>query len=173
MLGSEEMGTKTLISEQEYLTTSYLDRTPEYVEGEIVERSLPNHTHSEIQVELIYRFRGLSERFPIHTRSELRLRVAPQRYRIVDVAVFYKEKPTGLLPTQIPHLIVEIVSPDDRHEDIMTRLEEYTAFGVPHVWLVDPGLASLHVYKDASLIRVPAFELPEFSLRLSAEEILG
>ena len=172
MLGSEEMGTKTLISEQEYLTTSYLDRAPEYVDGEIVERSLPNNFHSKAQTRLILAFGRLEKQHPLFVRAELRLMVAPEKFRIADVVVYVYEEPLDAVPTQIPHLIVEIVSPDDRHEDVMTRLQEYTEWGVPHVWLVNPGLASLHVYKDASLIRVPAFQLPEFSLRLSAEEIL-
>lgn len=161
-----------LISEEEYLRTSFLDRTPEYVDGELVERSLPNTSHSKTQVELIFRFGNLRERLPLFPLSELTVPVAPRKYRIVDLAVYAHRMPAVELPTEVPLVVIEIVSPDDRFEELMNRLEDFRAWGVPHVWLVDPGLRRICVYRDGGVTAVEAFELPEFGVRIVAGEIL-
>ena len=166
------MAVKTLISEEEYLRMSFEDRAPDYVNGELVERSVPNHSHSKTQGELYFRFRSLAERLPLFPRTELRVPVAPRKYRIVDLAVYAHQEPVEELPKELPLVVTEIVSPDDRHEDIMKRLAEFEAWGVPHVWLVDPGLQRLYVYHNGGLTAAEAFELPEFGVRIAAGEIL-
>jgi Uma2 family endonuclease len=166
------MDVKALISEEEYLQMSFEDRVPEYVEGELVERGAPNNSHSRTQGELFYRFRTLQERLPLFPRSELRVPVAQSKYRIVDLAVYARQEPLEELPKQLPLVVVEIVSPDDRYEDVMQRLEEFRTWGVPHVWLVDPGLRRMYVYRDGGLTPVEAFQLPEFDVRIAAGEIL-
>jgi len=166
------MDVKTLITEEEYLRMSFEDRTPEYVDGELVERSVPNNSHSRTHVELTAVFLGLRQRLPLFPRLELRVPVAPGKYRIVDLAVYAHQQPAEELPKEVPLVVTEIVSPDDRHEDIMKRLEEFRAWGVPHVWLVDPGLQRVYVYQKGGLTAVEAFDLPEFGVRIAAEEIL-
>lgn len=167
------MDAKTLISQEECLRMSFQDRAPEYVDGELVERTVPNNRHSRTQSKLGARFERLGERLPLFPRPELRVPVAPGRYRIVDLAVYAHREPVDDLPQELPLVVIEIVSPDDRHEDIMERLEEFRAWGVPHVWLVDPGIGRMYVYRDGSLTAVEAFELPEFSVRIAAEEVVA
>jgi Uma2 family endonuclease len=167
------MSVKTLISEEEYLGMSFEDRVPEYVDGDLVERSVPDNLHSRAQTELVFVFRTLQQRLPLFPRPELRVPVAPGKYRIVDLAVYAHQEPLERLPKELPLVVTEIVSPDDRHEELMERLEEFRAWGVPHVWLVDPGLRRMYVYRDGGLTPVPAFELPEFDVRIAASEILG
>ena len=166
------MAVKTLISEEEYLRTSFLDRTPEYIDGELVERAVPNNRHSRTQSKLVARFERLGEQLPLFPRPELRVPVAPGRYRIVDLAVYAHQEPLDDLPRELPLVVIEVVSPDDRHEDIMERLEDFRAWGVPHVWLVDPGIGRMYIYHDGSLTALAAFELPEFGVRIAAEEVL-
>ena len=166
------MDAKTLIGEEEYLRMSFVDPAPEYVDGELVERSGPNRSHSSAQIELAFVFRTLRQWLPLFPFSELRVSVAPRRYRIVDLAVYAHQEPADELPTEVPLVVTEIVSPDDRHEDIMKRLAELQAWGVPHVWLVDPGLQRLYVYHERGLTAVEAFDLPEFGVRIAAGDIL-
>jgi Uma2 family endonuclease len=166
------MSVKTLISEEEYLRTSFEDRAPEYIDGELVERSVPNRSHSRTQTRLAGQFERLRERLPLFACTELRVPVAPTKYRIVDLAVYANQEPAEELPKELPLVVVEIVSPDDRHEDVMTRLAEFQAWGVPHVWLVDPGLQRLYVYHNGGLRAVEAFEVSEFGFRIAAGEIL-
>lgn len=166
------MSVKTLINEEEYLGMSFEDRVAEYVDGELVARSAPNNSHSKAQIELATRFESLRERLPLFPRPELRVPVAPGKYRIVDLAVYAHQEPLERLPKELPLAVIEIVSPDDRHAELMERLEEFRAWGVPHVWLVNPGLGRMYVYRDGGLTLVTAFELPEFDVRIAASEIL-
>jgi hypothetical protein len=52
------------------------------------------------------------------------------------------------------------------------KLDEYHRWGAPHVWLVDPGSGKLSVYAAAGLSEVPAFELPEFNLRVTFHDLM-
>ena len=167
------MPAKTLLSEEEYLAMSFDDRTPEYDDGELVERAFPNRSHSRTQHKFDLVFGKLEERLPLYSHPELRLRVAPRKYRIADVVVYAHEEPVEELPTQVPLVIVEIVSPDDKYAELMKKLEEYRAWGVPHVWLADPALRRICVYRDGGLVPVTVLELPEFGVQIPAEEVLA
>lgn len=92
---------------------------------------------------------------------------------MVDIAVYRDRTPADLIPAEAPFVALEIVSPDDRYEELMTKLAEYQAIGVPHIWIADPGLQALSVYERGSLLRVEAFALPEFGLRFTAPELFG
>jgi len=121
------MGVKTLISEEEYLRMSFPDRAPEYVDGELVERNLPNTSHSRTQSRVTHRFETLGERLPLFPCPELRVRVAPGKYRIVDLAVYTAPEPVEQLPKQTPLIVVEIVSrrspPARFYADRQSRIE--------------------------------------------------
>jgi len=119
------MAVKTLTSEEQYLRTSFPGRTPEYVDGELVERTGPNNRHSRAQSKLGARFERLGEQLPLFARPELRVPVAPGRYRIVDLAVYAHQEPVDELPRELPLVVIEIVSPDDRLEDVMERLRTF------------------------------------------------
>lgn len=47
-----------------------------------------------------------------------------------------------------PDLAVEVVSPNDLHQDLMGRLEDYFSAGVPLVWVVEPSLKLVTVYEN-------------------------
>ena len=87
------MAAKTLLTEEEYLRMSFEGYAPEYVDGEVVERGFPNNSHSNTQQKAIFLFRELGERLPVYPRPELRLRVAPGKYRIADVVIYAHQEP--------------------------------------------------------------------------------
>ena len=165
------MGVRTLIPEEEYLSTSF-EHEPDYVDGEVVERGVPDNDHSSAQFEFGFILGSVANQFSLYVRPELRLRVRPGRYRIADVAVFAGQKPTGKVPTEIPLIVVEIVSPDDRHETLIQKLEDYSEYGIPHIWVVDPGLRRLYVFRDGALLPVAEFELPQYGLRIPLESLV-
>ncbi len=167
------MATKTLISEAEYLSTAYDDPAPEYILGELVERGMPNNAHSRACGELHFQFRLHQDKLRLYPRPELRVRVAPDHYRVADLLVYSGSEPQDPVPEEIPLVAAEVVSPDDRYEEIMTKLADYEAWGVKHVWLVDPGLRRLSVYSNGSLNAVSAFELPGHGLRIDGGGIFG
>ncbi len=145
----------------------------EYLDGEIVERNLGERPHSQVQLRLSVFFAALGKTRPVHPLPEIRVRVSPTRYRIVDLAVFAGEAPTENVPSRPPLVAIEIVSRDDRHTEIVEKLDEYLRWGVRHVWLVDPWLRKLYVYSSSGLSEVAGYELPEFEARIPAAEILG
>ncbi len=163
------MATQTLIPLEAYLRTVY-EPDAEYVDGEIVERNLGENPHSAAQVRLIQLFTPLSRDHDLHLRTELRVRLAPTRVRIPDFALF-RERPTELVPSTPPFLVVEIVSREDRHTEIIRKFEEYRNWGVPHIWLADPWQRQLSVYTENGLTAVPSLQIPDFALEMSPSDI--
>src|SRR5262249_8435987 len=96
----------------------------------------------------------------------------PRKYRIADVVIYAHEEPVEDLPPQLPLAVIEIVSPDDRQHELMKKLEEYRAWGVPYVWLVDPALPRIPRYQEGGPIPVSALEIPEFEALIAREEVL-
>jgi Uma2 family endonuclease len=106
----------------------------------------------------------------VFTGVEVRLRLAVDLYRIPDISMWEGAEPEKL-PSSPPLLVVEVVSPDDRVNDLLQKLEEYRVWGVRHIWLVEPELKQIHVYENGSLTRVARFELPRFGLAVTAGEL--
>ena len=55
----------------------------------------------------------------------------------------------------------------------MQKFEEYSVWGVRHIWLVDPESRKLKVYADGTLSEVAALTIPEFDVQLTAAQIFG
>jgi len=112
----------------------------EYVDGELVERHVGERKHSRLQTLAVGVLLPLerSRRFHVFTEQRLRVLGTKHRYRIPDVCVMalpYRSEPVLATP---PHLIVEILSPDDETADTLARVADYLRFGVSHIWIADP-----------------------------------
>jgi Uma2 family endonuclease len=57
--------------------------------------------------------------------------------------------------TEIPDLIVEIISPDSRRYDHETKKHDYERFGVQEYWLIDPETRTLTFYRRQANRFVP------------------
>jgi Uma2 family endonuclease len=158
------MASKTLITAEHYLTARF-EREPEFVHGELVEKSLPNNHHSKTQQRLCV----LLDRVGC-CRPELRMKLAEDLFRIPDFALF--ESDPEDVPSSPPLLAVEIASPDDRYRDIEQKLGEYRIWGVPHVWFVEPELKKLYTY-DRGLVNVAQLELPQFGITITPEQLFS
>ena len=64
-----------------------------------------------------------------------------------------------------PLLVAEVLSLDDRLTAVRQKLEEHKAWGVPHVWLVEPHLKRLYIC-DKGLMEVASLQIPEFGIEL-------
>ena len=130
------MPAATLVLVEEYLRTSYHpDR--EFVDGEILERNVGEWDHAGTQAVLIEWFAFRRKALGLVVIPELRVQVSERRYRVPDIAVV-KGKGHGRILRQPPFLCIEIVSPDDRTSRTEAKIDDYLAFGVPYVWLIDP-----------------------------------
>jgi Uma2 family endonuclease len=122
------MATKAGITAEQYLHMTF-EHDAEFVHGEIVERALPDYTHSRIQFLILMAIGRLIQSYPLFPRPELRLRLAADVYRVPDISVFAGDEPKQSVPSSPPLLVIEILSKDDRHHDLMEKLEEYHAWG--------------------------------------------
>jgi Uma2 family endonuclease len=132
------MSTKAQIRSQDYLRMTF-EHDAEFVHGEIVERAMPDEIHSAIQFLILLQFGNLIRSYPVYPRPEIRMKVAPNAYRVADIAVFAGAHPPPV-PETPPLVVIEILSKDDRHGDIMQKLEEYRKWGVANIWVIDPSL---------------------------------
>src|SRR5688572_15322417 len=101
------MGTKALISPEQYLATHY-EREPEYVRGELKEKPMPDRIHGHIQAMLIVLFRAAAKH--LSAEAEVRCRLAPDVYRLPDIALFSKAEPFVRVPVTPPLAVIEVVS---------------------------------------------------------------
>ncbi len=166
------MSSKVLVLMEEYLRTSYEGVDREYLDGEVVERSLPTYLHGKTQLRLGALFSRLSPECRLYPCAETRIRMGSVRVRVPDVAVFGGEEPDEAVPGHPPLIVIEILSPDDRHSEVHAKLEEYRRWGVLHVWLVDPQLRKLYVY-NGGLREVAAFELADPAVKFTVAEVFG
>ncbi len=166
------MATTALISEQEYLRMSFEGPEPEFVDGVLVERGMPNTVHSRAHKRLFKALMRWDDAGTLFSYSEIRLRLAPGRFRVADLACFTTD-PTAVIPEIAPYAVIEIVSPDDRYEEIMEKLADYERVGIAFILLADPPQRRLSLYRDESLISVSALEMPEFGVAIPIDTIFA
>jgi len=126
------MATHVAVPVEEYLRTTY-HPDMEYVGGELVERHVGEYFHGRLQALIVMLLgkREQERRFRIFT--ELRVRVSDEpRYRIPDICV--KALPRRVTPILVcPDLVMEVLSPDDRAGEMLNKIADYQAAGIPHI----------------------------------------
>jgi Uma2 family endonuclease len=128
-----EVVTLPVVRVEEYLSTVY-EPDCDYVDGELEDRNVGEKDHSKLQLRL----QVLLSRIPeIHIFPEVRIRVAPTRFRVPDICV-YPYEPDEQVFTTPPFLVIEILSPEDRMSRMMVKVSDYLQMGVLHIWMFDP-----------------------------------
>jgi len=170
MLPLAQVATKTQITAEQYLRMTF-EHDAEFVQGEIVERSMPDWIHSTIQYLILLRF-AASTGNQLFPRPELRLKLASEMYRIPDISVVAHAPEAGV-PDQPPLVVIEILSKDDRHSDLMQKLEEYRVWGVPNIWVIDPATQRFSVYTELGLQNVSSFTLANYPFELAPADLFS
>jgi len=159
------------------LTTVY-EPDCEYVDGELLERNSGEVDNGWMQCAVAAWLCSRRKELGIHVFLSVRTQVAPQRYRVPDVAVTLDKakgrilKAKGRILREAPFLCIEIVSPEDRVSRMEEKIDDYLKFGVQFVWLIDPRKKSAWSYtrtgkREAVSILVtdePRIELPILDL---------
>ena len=149
MVKIEHMDATTLVSVDEYLSSVY-EPECDYVDGELEDRNVGEKDHSKLQ----FRIQMLLSRVPgISIFPEIRIRVAPTRFRLPDVAVYLTEPSEQVFATP-PFLVVEILSPEDRWSRLTRKLEDYSGMGCPNIWIIDPVRSKAYCYERESVFEV-------------------
>jgi Uma2 family endonuclease len=82
----------------------------------------------------------------------------PDTVRAPDIAFIPQAKIPERLPrgwiTVVPDLVVEIVSPNDRWSELQDKIADWLRFGVRLIWVVDPAVRSISVYRPDRPLRV-------------------
>jgi Uma2 family endonuclease len=76
-----------------------------------------------------------------------------------------------MIPSTPPDIVMEIVSPDERYPRLLEKLDKYSRWGVPHIWVVEPQMQRLQVYTAGNLTSVLQFDLPEREFALTARDL--
>jgi len=156
-----------LVSVDKYLRRSCPDGDSEYVDGEIVERNAGEVDHASLQLRIflyiathcrnILGRRGVQGTSASHAISGSRCHARA------------RARPAGKIVTTPPHLVVEVLSRDDRPGAMQEKIGDRLASGISYVWVVNPrtGRAYVHTAEAAreandGILRTadPAIELP-------------
>jgi Uma2 family endonuclease len=149
----------SLIPIEEYLRmTSEPDC--EYVAGVIEERPVGEYDHATWQTILATFFTIRQKELGIEARTELRVKVAPNRYRVPDVTLLSRTAPREQIITHAPLAVFEILSPEDTMSRMLVKLADYEQMGIAAIWLIEPTKQQYFRYREGQLTPGSVFELP-------------
>jgi Uma2 family endonuclease len=131
------MASRTLISVEEYLRTSYHPDC-DYVDGEVLERNMGEKSHAKLQKAILLFLTAREKELGIWVIQEQRVQISAKRFRIPDICVTLGE-PNEEILHNAPFICIEVLSPEDRWPRIQQLIDDYFAMGVPYVWVLDPG----------------------------------
>jgi Uma2 family endonuclease len=66
------------------------------------------------------------------------IRVSASRFRIPDVCVISRDQAIEPVFAKPPLVCIEVLSKDDALRSMQARIDDYRAFGVPNIWILDP-----------------------------------
>ena len=122
---------------EQYLTTRY-EPDCDYVHGELVERAAGLFPHSNAMTEVAVYLRTRYEAAGYIALPIVRVHMSASLIRVADVCVVRRQRPLPRRLDTPPLVAIEILSPEDRADRMFRKLEDFLAFGVPNVWVIDP-----------------------------------
>ena len=162
------------VSVEEYLSTVY-DPDCEFVDGAIEERNVGELDHSFLQLFLGSIFMNHRKEWEIVAFSEQRVQLAPNRFRVPDLVVVRSDFQREPILTHPPLIAIEIQSPEDTLRRTTIKAAEYLAFGIEHVWVIDPyaRVAYRGTAKGLELVRDGELSVPGTPIRVAALELFA
>ena len=152
------MATKTLLTIEQYAA---LDEPVgvryELSEGELIVTPSANFFHNKTRDRLNSRLQAFLDAHPSgEVISEMDMALAAGVVRRPDVAYISKERLEGIdlyrVPLPIaPDLAIEIVSTNDRADDLILKVSQYLQAGVQAVWLLYPSSQLAYRYVPGKL----------------------
>jgi len=159
---------------EEYLSTVF-EHDCKYVDGVIEERDLGEFEHSFVQGLLVGLFLENRQAWGVYPLPEQRVQTEKTRFRVPDVSVLREGTRRESVLTHPPFLIVEVQSPDQPLRVTETKAREYQAFGVEHVWVIDPyaRVAYRGTAAGLELVRGGELSVPETPIRIVLDELFA
>ena len=163
-----------LISLEEYLRTSFRPDC-DFIDGEVQERNLGERNHSTLQAALVVVFHQNRNAWNVLPLPEQRVQISETRFRVPDLCIVRKEDPRDQIVRFAPLICIEILSPEDTLSRLQARVDDYVAFGVDHIWVIDPSTRHAYVAGRTGFIEVDsdAFEVLGTPIRVSISELFA
>src|SRR5438445_6870976 len=146
------MSSTTSISVSEYLNSSYSpDR--DFVDGRIEERNLGEHDHAAVQAALVLWFGQHQDEWHIEVLPEQRIRISPTKFRVPDICLVSLDEPVEQILTKPPLACIEILSPEDTLRRMQERINDYRAFGVANILVLDPATLRSYACRASGFLK--------------------
>ncbi len=162
--------TTSLITVEQYMKMS-ADPDCEYGGGVVEERAVGEYDHSTWQTILAAFFIAKGMAWGIRARTELRVQVASESFRVPDVTLLSRVAPREQVVTYPPLAVFEILSPEDSMTKMLEKLAEYEAMGIAAIWVIEPKKQLYFLYRRGQLTPGTVFELPGTELSVPFTEI--
>lgn len=151
------------------------DRVFELERGEVVEKSLPGKLHGfdcANSTGILSNFTfARGKGYVCSNDTGIVVEKNPDTVRGPDIMVFEDvisfedlEEKWGRTP---PRLSIEVLSPNDNPGKLNRRIREQIQFGVALIWVIDPGLRTVTVYRRGQGRTIEQYTLEE------TEELTG
>ena len=162
------------VSVEEYLSTVY-EHDCEFVDGMIEERDLGEFEHAYVQGLLVTLFNNHRRDWGVYALPEQRVQTQKAHFRVPDVAVLREGSIREPILTHPPLLAIEVQSYDQSLRFTEAKAIEYLAFGIEHVWVVDPyaRVAYRGTPDGLELVRDGELSIPGTPIHLSAQELFA
>jgi len=162
------------VTVEEYLRTAYRPDC-DYVDGQVEERNVGEYDHGLLQTLLAVLFTNNRQVWNVRTVTDVRMQVSEHRFRVPDVLVLRADAPKEQILTHPPLIAIEILSPEDRLSRFQARINDYLAFGIEHIWIVDPEGRTAYTADAGGLHVVQSGELavPGTAIRVVLSEVFA
>ncbi len=129
-------------TEEDYLELE-TNHLIEYSHGQVEVLPMPTISHQRIVAFLYNQLLAFIVQFRPGAEvlfAPLKVRLWPGKYREPDIVVILSEHHERLHEQylDLPDLVIEIVSPDNRQLDVSVKRREYAQAGIPEYWIIDP-----------------------------------
>lgn len=145
-----------MLTAEELLTLPDDGNRYELVRGELVCMAATGGRYGIIASRVDYRLRAFVEAHGLGevcaAETGFRLAQNPDTVRAPDASFIARERlpgggaPEGYWPFA-PDLAVEVVSPSDRSDDVLAKVQEYLRAGTRLVWVFHPRTQTVMVYR--------------------------
>jgi Uma2 family endonuclease len=162
------------VSVREYLTTSYRPDC-DYVDGRVEERNVGEYEHGYLQTLLAVLFMNNRLAWGVLAVTDVRTQVSSTHFRVPDLSILRTDTPRERILTHPPLIVIEVLSPEDRLSRFQDRIDDYLAFGVQNIWILDPerrfawtaAMDGLHLVQNGELT------VPETPIRVVLSELFA
>lgn len=172
---------------EEFLGLPETEPASEYVDGQIIQKPMPQGTHSTIQTELATTINvALKGQKIARAYTELRCTFGG-RSVVPDISVFIWERiprqPNGRVQNVFPiapDWTIEILSPEQSQTKVTKNISHCLKYQTQMGWLIDPDEESVLIYLADRLVEVfdekeQLLPVPSFAnrLQLTVGELFG